>query len=491
MFPILLSLSILSTNPVWESKEILFQWNNKGVGYEYVVEVYTDPYLHTSYHVTAPTTNTYINIVFTETNKYYWSVKYYPIGSTIYDYEFMGQFYLNLEHGYYGEDIIYFPPEEEKIPPVIEEPTQDIEEEIPVDIPVEEKYELPSDIDCREDIPFTSVLGVNTEFQPCNISLLKNGVTSVTSWDCNLNINISKTSYLDWEKYLTLDIDGTYTNSLDSLIKIYQCKMFSLFDPKTWFRCEKILVDTYSGVMKFTYSGYIQVNGISQSNINFGFSDTSFFLRNIFKEDISQKDVKVILNIYSSVKGKEWIDVEYVVKKDIQIPTLVKAVVKKPFSFPIDRDIGVTQWHGCTAYQCPHKGIDFGARLNRVISVGDGTVVKVGYDKYGGECNQGGNFVIVKHTNGMYSTYFHLERYDVSVGKVLKEGDLIGISGNSGKWNCQNLGYHLHFETRKELSSATHVNPVEYIGIDWNGIPTIGYTQYPKRLTGENPHPNF
>jgi murein DD-endopeptidase MepM/ murein hydrolase activator NlpD len=112
-------------------------------------------------------------------------------------------------------------------------------------------------------------------------------------------------------------------------------------------------------------------------------------------------------------------------------------------------------------------------------------------NKYGGECNQGGNFVIIKHTNGMYSLYFHLKKYLVKVGDNVKRGEQIGISGNSGKANCQPLGYHLHFELRKGLASSTHVNPVEYIDIDWNQISTLGISKYKGRLSGENPHPNF
>ena len=67
----------------------------------------------------------------------------------------------------------------------------------------------------------------------------------------------------------------------------------------------------------------------------------------------------------------------------------------------------------------------------------------------------------------------------------------MGLTGNTGKWNCQNLGYHLHFETRKERISSSHVNPVQYINADWNQVPTLNYKTYPGRLTGENPHPNF
>ena len=91
----------------------------------------------------------------------------------------------------------------------------------------------------------------------------------------------------------------------------------------------------------------------------------------------------------------------------------------------------------------------------------------------------------------MYSTYFHLDSYSVRVGSKVKVGTLIGISGNTGKWNCQSLGYHLHFETRLGRLSSSHVNPVKYINADWNFVPTLNYRVYPGRLTGENPHPNF
>ena len=35
----------------------------------------------------------------------------------------------------------------------------------------------------------------------------------------------------------------------------------------------------------------------------------------------------------------------------------------------------------------------------------------------------------------------------------------------------------------------SHDNPVKYVDTDWNQVPTLNYTQYPGRLTGENPHP--
>jgi len=87
--------------------------------------------------------------------------------------------------------------------------------------------------------------------------------------------------------------------------------------------------------------------------------------------------------------------------------------------------------------------------------------------------------------------YLHLDSYSVKAGQKVKKGEKIAVSGNTGKKNCQNFAYHLHFETRKQKDSSTHVNPVPYIDVDWNLIPTLGYKQNPGRLTGDNPHPNF
>lgn len=161
----------------------------------------------------------------------------------------------------------------------------------------------------------------------------------------------------------------------------------------------------------------------------------------------------------------------------------------KPFRFPFSKPVGVSQWHGYTAFQKPHKGIDFSVARENTLAVGDGLVVGRGYDTYYGKCQSGGNFLTIKHDNGMHTVYFHLEKSYVDVGKRVKKGEVVAKTGNSGSWNCQPLAYHLHFETRKGRSQSTHVNPVDYIEQDWNLVPTVNYKKYPGRLTGDNPHP--
>ena len=170
----------------------------------------------------------------------------------------------------------------------------------------------------------------------------------------------------------------------------------------------------------------------------------------------------------------------------IQPPTPIPT---KPFIFPFSKAVGVSQWHGYTAFQSPHTGIDFSVAREDTRAIGDGTVIGKGYDTYYGECLSGGNYLTIQHDNGMHTSYMHLEQSFVNVGQRVAKGQIIAKTGNSGSWNCKPLGFHLHFEVRKTRSQSTHVNPVEYIEQDWDLIPTVGYEAVPGRLTGDNPHP--
>lgn len=505
--PILISTTLLLA-PVWTSKEIYTDWNSAGENYEYILEVYTDRELTRPYMILPPTTNLYTKPVYTDSGLFFQRLKYYPISSPDdYSYAYLGQFYLDLERGIVSEDIPYFSPEEEI--PVEEEivipPQPHEEDEPPLEDGTEQEilgishfnYSLPPLVDYREVIPpsvpkAVSENNIVNKSTACKISLLKKEEeTTVKSWNCNIDIQVTEIKYLDLEKYITLDVSGKYPQSINAQVQIYACKPFSIFDISTWGKCKEIIFDTYNGELSLFNAVYLKVNGKTQVNSQFSFTNTQFWIKNILEEDISSRNIQLNISLYSQFKGKQWYELEYVVRKDISLPKLEKGYSTKPFSFPLDRLIGVTQWHGCTQYQCPHKGIDFGARLNRVLAIGDGKVSNVGFDKYGGECNQGGKFVIVRHDNGMHSAYIHLDSYSVKIGSKIKKGDLIGISGNTGMKNCQPLGYHLHFEVRKNSSSSTHINPTDFVDVDWGLIPTLGSKQFPKRLSGDNPHPSY
>lgn len=231
----------------------------------------------------------------------------------------------------------------------------------------------------------------------------------------------------------------------------------------------------------------ILLNGKKYSPLSFGISQNNFFLTTQVSktENVESIDLEYItafrisqFNIFENKKEKYTVSVE----EEVQERT-------KPFIFPFNQIVGVSQWHGYTAYQKPHTGIDFSVVKKDTLAVGDGLIVGKGWDDYYGECLSGGNYLTVRHDNGMHSVYFHLEDSFTDVGKRVKEGDIVAKTGKSGAWNCQPLAYHLHFELRENAQQNSHVNPVEYIEQDWDKILTVGYKQNPGRLSGDNPHP--
>lgn len=129
-------------------------------------------------------------------------------------------------------------------------------------------------------------------------------------------------------------------------------------------------------------------------------------------------------------------------------------------------------------YYVSHGGIDLvGANytLDYVVAHSDGVVVGVekncnentsGDKRYGStrKANIYGNYVKIKHNNGMYTLYAHI-RYGsipVSVGQIVKKGQVIGYMGNTG----YSFGAHLHFEVRD--TNNNKINPTEYVGHDFS-----------------------
>ncbi len=61
------------------------------------------------------------------------------------------------------------------------------------------------------------------------------------------------------------------------------------------------------------------------------------------------------------------------------------------------------------------------------------------------ECGGGyGNYITIKHSNGVYSRYAHLDSVNVKMGQTVAAGQKIGAIGTSGRVGAA----HLHFEIR-------------------------------------------
>ncbi|MCL8017713.1 M23 family metallopeptidase [Streptomyces sp. AS02] len=110
-------------------------------------------------------------------------------------------------------------------------------------------------------------------------------------------------------------------------------------------------------------------------------------------------------------------------------------------------------------WQSTHSGQDFAvASGTQVVAAHGGTVVKAGGNG-AGDGPAYGNAVVIKHGNGTYSQYAHLSRIDVKVGQVVKTGQQIAKSGNTGN----SSGPHLHFEIRTTANYGSAVDPVAFL----------------------------
>lgn len=87
-----------------------------------------------------------------------------------------------------------------------------------------------------------------------------------------------------------------------------------------------------------------------------------------------------------------------------------------------------------------HKGVDLAIRMNDTIYAAfDGKVRLTNYEGRGY-----GNYVILRHPNGLETVYGHLNKHLVKANQVVKAGQPIGLGGSTGR----STGPHLHFETR-------------------------------------------
>jgi len=98
-----------------------------------------------------------------------------------------------------------------------------------------------------------------------------------------------------------------------------------------------------------------------------------------------------------------------------------------------------------------HKGMDFACPVGTEVHVtGDGVVEDVEYS-YSGY----GNEIVVNNGYGYKTRYAHLSKALVKVGQKLTRGEVIALSGSTGK----SVGPHLHYEV---IKNGDVVNPVYF-----------------------------
>ncbi|MCC4046555.1 phage tail spike protein [Enterococcus gallinarum] len=142
----------------------------------------------------------------------------------------------------------------------------------------------------------------------------------------------------------------------------------------------------------------------------------------------------------------------------------VKVTESVGYVVPISKPVTVTsefgyRQHPITGAYELHNGIDLvnGNPTTPIYASAAGEVVIAGsYPEWYG------NYVVIKHSDGLYTGYAHQSQLRVSVGDTVKQGQQIGNMGTTGP----STGPHLHFQFFTNgpwPSNSDFINPREHI----------------------------
>jgi murein DD-endopeptidase MepM/ murein hydrolase activator NlpD len=186
-------------------------------------------------------------------------------------------------------------------------------------------------------------------------------------------------------------------------------------------------------------------------------------------EDGSKDTFEQLVLLEAGGYGNEWVNVpedyldETVIQKeDEYLSSILNQFTTERywdgrFQYPVDEPCINSQFGQRRDYNNGglffyHTGMDFGVcapNLN-IYAPAAGKVVLAE------ELTIKGKAILIDHGWGVFSGYWHMSEFNVSVGDFVQSGDLLGQIGNTGR----SAGPHLHFEID---ISGTPVNPMSWL----------------------------
>jgi len=227
---------------------------------------------------------------------------------------------------------------------------------------------------------------------------------------------------------------------------------------------KRVLVGAKANVRSSVYES-MRNEGISPEVIN-SFADIFSWEIDFFTDPRRGDAIQLIWERYLSPEGKiikegKILAVRYInVKKDLTAvffqdkdgysdyytpegKSLRKSFLRSPLKYSrISSYFSYRRFHPILRIYRPHLGIDYAAPQGTPVSViADGTVIFKGWN------NGFGNFIKIKHHQGIISSYGHLYRFarGLRKGKKVKQGEVIGYVGTTGL----STGPHLDFRITK------------------------------------------
>lgn len=182
--------------------------------------------------------------------------------------------------------------------------------------------------------------------------------------------------------------------------------------------------------------------------------------------EISKKNKQVLLSdtkkketVYKNLLADRLAKQQALEEEIRQIEEKIRIEID-PASLPVSRSgvlawplekITITQDFGNTPFATKnpqiyngkgHNGVDFRAAIGEpVFSADDGRVIDVGDTDRQCRGVSYGKWILIEHNNNLSTLYAHLSLIKISAGQTVKQGQLIGYSGDTGYVT----GPHLHF----------------------------------------------
>lgn len=124
---------------------------------------------------------------------------------------------------------------------------------------------------------------------------------------------------------------------------------------------------------------------------------------------------------------------------------LAKAFLRIPLKqrYRISDHFNPRRKHPVTGRIAPHNGTDFATPIGTpVLAAGDGVVSLVANHRYAGK------YVVIDHGGNYRSRYLHLSKSKVRKGQRVTRGEVIALSGATGRVSGAHLHYEFHIKGR-------------------------------------------
>lgn len=160
----------------------------------------------------------------------------------------------------------------------------------------------------------------------------------------------------------------------------------------------------------------------------------------------ASKEYKEAMKIYNTVNKKNYISSAFIL----------------PLDSAVTSEFGRARTYNGTL-KGYHGGTDYRAKVGTPIKACNNGIVVLAKDRF-----YAGGSVIIDHGRGIYSCYYHLSKFKVKKGQRVRKGDIIALSGASGRIT----GPHLHFGFRV---NGIQVDPLQLMALINKNI--IGVTK--------------